>query len=212
MSSRFTRDAGEQFSPASSESVNRRRKQSGLAARPTRSHWNRILLPSGIVLFVVGVLVGAKLLAGSRGPSVAALGEAAPVQPAAHIAFGAQHEPYSSNPPTSGPHYSLPGLGPIACKTYPNEVQDEGVVHNLEHGAVWISYRDQRDQKLAMQLKAIADRYSKVVVSPRAADDSTIAVVSWGRVLKLRAFDEQKITDFIKLYLGKSPEPLGPCG
>lgn len=168
----------------------------------------------GIVLFIVLAGAGLWFLAKSNigGPSVKELGEAVKVQSAQHIPVGQAHEPYSSNPPTSGPHYAEPGAGPIPCKVYSEEVLDEGVVHNLEHGSIWITYKDKSDSVLANQLKKVAETTSKIILSPRAKNDSKIAIVSWGRILKLTTFDEQKLTDFIKLYKGKAPEPMAPCG
>ena len=63
-------------------------------------------------------------------------GTAVPTQGAQHISVGAVHAPYNSNPPTSGPHYAQPA----AWGVYGSELLDEQVIHNLEHGGVWISY------------------------------------------------------------------------
>lgn len=135
-----------------------------------------------------------------------------------HIRKGEEHVDYTTNPPSSGPHYagvnSVDGVGPIECKTYTQEVEDESVIHNLEHGVVWVSYQDINDKVLAESLKSITEDYTKVVLSPRSKNDSKIAVVSWGRVLKLEALDEQKIRDFIKLYRSSAaaPERFASCG
>ena len=135
-----------------------------------------------------------------------------------HIEKGQEHVAYTSNPPTSGPHYagvsSEEGFGPVQCKVYSEEVEDESVIHNLEHGVVWVTYKDKNDKELAAKLKEISEDYTKVTMSPRSANDSKIAVVSWGRLLKLDTFEEQKIRDFIKLYRSSeaAPERFASCG
>lgn len=128
-----------------------------------------------------------------------------------HIAVGTSHEPYNSNPPSNGPHYDTPAQ----CKIYDNEIVDESAVHSLEHGAVWITYKDKDDGALREQLiQAVKDEGSgKVLLSPRSKNETAISLVSWGRVLKLDSFDKQKISDYIKLYRNgpTTPEPLAPC-
>lgn len=130
-----------------------------------------------------------------------------------HINLNEAHAPYTSNPPTSGPHYNIEGVGPIECKFYDTEVVDEAVIHNLEHGAVWITYKN-NDAQLKSELKQIVDDNSKILVSYRPKNDSFLALAAWGRLLKLDTFDKIKLGQFIKLYKNGSdaPEPLAGCG
>ncbi len=156
------------------------------------------------------------LLANKNNDLPKELGQKIAVDPSTgqlHIKLGEQHVPYSSNPPTSGPHYNIPGYGPLECKMFEGEVVDEGAIHNLEHGAIWISYKN-NDETLKKQVKGIIDDNSKIIASYRPANDSLIAVAGWGRLLKLDSFDEKKIEQFIKLYKNGPdvPEPLAGCG
>lgn len=64
------------------------------------------------------------------------VGESLPIQGRDHIKVGANHAPYNSNPPTSGPHYEEP----VAAGVYSTEYADENLLHSLEHGYVIISY------------------------------------------------------------------------
>lgn len=122
-----------------------------------------------------------------------------------HISPGAQHDPYNSNPPTSGPHYGQPAPWGIYDEARP----DEELVHNLEHGGVWISYKDPNDRALIEQLKDIADDYSlKVIMTSRPQNDSRIAVAAWTKLLKLEEFDEDLIRAFIQGYINKGPEQV----
>ncbi|MCH7541746.1 DUF3105 domain-containing protein [Patescibacteria group bacterium] len=137
------------------------------------------------------------------------IGETITEQGREHLSQGStQHESYNSNPPTSGPHW--PNL--TQCKLYTQEVADEGVIHSLEHGAVWINYKDKDDKELVEQLTGLAEKNSsKIILSPRSSNDSNIAVVSWVKILKLESFDEQQISDFINANKNKSPEPFASC-
>src|SRR2546423_7230159 len=46
---------------------------------------------------------------------------------------------YKFYPPTSGPHYSVPGSAPVPWKTIDTMVEGQ-FVHNLEHGGIAIPY------------------------------------------------------------------------
>jgi len=116
---------------------------------------------------------------------------------------------YNSNPPTSGPHFS----SARAWGVYNTNIADEGAVHNLEHGGIWITYRPDLDPKAVSELRKIAARYPKaVLMSPRAKDDSPIAIVSWGRLMKLKTVDTPAIDLYIRTYINNSPEKLASLG
>lgn len=132
------------------------------------------------------------------------IGESIPNLGQEHIAIGASHKAYNSNPPTSGPHYAQPADWGV----YQEPLPDEELVHNLEHGGIWISYKD-IDADTKSKLEAIGKANpGSVVVTPRPANDSKIALASWTRLMKLDSSDETKILDFIKANKNKSPEPL----
>jgi hypothetical protein len=131
-------------------------------------------------------------------------GEEFPIQGRQHIPLGEAHPAYNSNPPTSGWHDARTA----DWKSYREEVADERLIHNLEHGGIWISYKDIDDETRAM-LEAFVPRFAEtVVVTPRAANDSPITLASWGRLQKLETYDEAAIEAFIRANLNKSPEPI----
>ncbi len=131
-------------------------------------------------------------------------GEEFAIQGREHIAIGAVHAPYNSNPPTSGWHYAEPA----SWGMYQTELPDEQVIHNLEHGGIWISYKD-IDADTKAKLENLAKQFpNSVIITPRASNDSKITLASWGRLEKLEAFDEAKILAFIKSNTNKSPEPI----
>ena len=122
-----------------------------------------------------------------------------------HIATDSKKPEYNSNPPTSGPHFATPASWGV----YDKELPDQQVIHNLEHGGVWITYKSDLEKEIVEKLKEIAASYkSKVIVTPRAANDSKIALASWERLLKLSSYDEEKIKDFVERMRNKGPESV----
>src|SRR3989344_932298 len=122
-----------------------------------------------------------------------------------HIAGAAPHDPYNSNPPTSGPHYEQPANWGF----YDTELPDEQVVHNLEHVGIWITYKDKDNAELKNQVKDIVDRYAiKVIATPRPGNDHAISVAAWGRLLHLDNFDRDRILDFLRAFINRGPEQV----
>src|ERR1700733_10453690 len=95
-----------------------------------------------IYIIVVGVVVGLGfwLFTASNKPKTPGEqpGQTFENQGQTHITEGStDHPTYNSNPPTSGWHWP----SPAAWGVYPNGQPDERLVHNLEHGGIWISYK-----------------------------------------------------------------------
>ena len=115
---------------------------------------------------------------------------------------GQEHVPldhkdtYNSNPPTSGSHYASPANWGV----YDYEVADKIFIHNLEHGGIWISYKPSIPAPVVNDLKKIVDKFgkSKLVMAPRAADDTDIAIAAWGRLLKLNLATSTALSDLQK--------------
>lgn len=114
------------------------------------------------------------------------------------------HTPYNSNPPTSGQHVAF--TSPWGFHT--EMVADEVLVHNLEHGGIWISYKDGNDTEAIDQLRALLPQLPrKTIVTLRPKNDTRIAVASWGRLLKLDRVDATLIRQFADANYNKAPEP-----
>ena len=120
-----------------------------------------------------------------------------------HIAGGTAGSGYKSNPPSSGPHWSNPAKNGV----YDSSLPDEQLIHNLEHGQIWISYKSDVSDEVKNKLKEIVGEDDwKVVLAPRDKNETIIALVGWGRVLKLDQLDENKVKDFIRTYRNRGPE------
>jgi hypothetical protein len=129
---------------------------------------------------------------------------------------GEPHDPYNSDPPTSGPHYEQP-----ADAGFYNEAPvDEQLVHNLEHGYVILWYNcsdratDLCDQlksqiRAAMQSAGNSPRTNtpKLIAIPRSTLAGQVALTTWGRLDVLESFDRQRILNFIRVFRDRAPEP-----
>lgn len=121
-----------------------------------------------------------------------------------HIAQNHQHV-YNSNPPTSGWHY------PQAAEwgTYREELPDETMLHNLEHGGIWISYKPDISEEMRANLEEFYKRWGrKIIVTPRSKNDIDIAVAAWTRLDKFSVseYSEERIEQFIRAHRNKGPE------
>lgn len=135
------------------------------------------------------------------------------------------HTPYSTDPPTSGPHVPFITQWGIHKSPIPKEIQ----VHNLEDGGVIIQYNcpSQSCDDLIAKLQALVTRYLEraiqeklksfqparptkyehLIVAPYPGMDTTIALTAWRRIDKLKSYDEERITRFIEAYAGIDHHP-----
>jgi hypothetical protein len=142
-------------------------------------------------------------------------GEAVTVLTSPHIQVGQPHDPYNSDPPTSGPHYEQPAEPGF----YSEAPADEALVHNLEHGYVIISYNcsklsDAQCETLKAQIREVMSRAGvssvtgtlKLIGAPRPTLATTLALTSWGRLEKLDQFNADQILRFIRAHQDNAPE------
>ena len=86
---------------------------------------------------------------------------------------------------------------------------DENLIHNLEHGHIWLSYQDETDQEAIDVLTSIQRQFPRsIIVTHRPENDARIAVAAWTRILKLDEPDEEQILAFFKRYFDKAPESI----
>lgn len=126
-----------------------------------------------------------------------------PIEGRDHVSAGTSVE-YKTNPPTSGSHVGEAKNWGV----YDKEIDDKAGVHGLEHGGIWISYKDIDDETKKVFEEIGKFNPQSVIVSPRTANDSNIAIVSWGRMMKLETADRAPIQKYIDTYKNQSPEKL----
>lgn len=138
---------------------------------------------------------------------ISEIGESFAVEGRDHIKDGERVD-YKTNPPTSGPHYEVPSNWGIID----HEIPDEAVLHSLEHGGVWVSYRPGIAPSAIEKLKEVVKKTgSKVLMAPRSKNDKDVALVSWGRSYKFDlnsdgSFDEGLVKAYIRQYINTGPE------
>jgi len=156
-------------------------------------------------LILLGLVVGGVYWASSAAETANENrpGEAVSIMSSDHIATGGEPVTYNSNPPTSGPH-----AGPAPWEFNAEEIPDINAIHNIEHGGIWISYKNIDDESIATLGEIARQNSASVIVSPRESNDSSISVASWGRLMHLDTVDENRIKEFIRQNKNRSPEPL----
>ena len=127
--------------------------------------------------------------------TAAGAGERVPVMAsAAHRPEGESID-YGAVPPTSGLHWSRWA----DCGVHDEEVPDERVVHNMEHGHVIISYN--LDPELAPVIEQLARRLegfaSFGVMRPYSKiEPGTVAMTAWGFIDRVEGVDPGRIAAF----------------
>ncbi len=162
-----------------------------------------------LAIVVVGVIGGGLIFMDSQ-PEVIRPGEE-------HEDNGVQHiSPQDSpgyngpEPPTSGDHAQ-----PVDKGVYETELPDVNTIHNLEHGYIYVSYQPDLPQEDIDKLQQLffspfsntEFSPSKVIMAPRAANESPIVLSSWLRSQLFETFDEQMMVDYYLQNVNKSPEP-----
>ena len=131
------------------------------------------------------------------------MGEKMADEGAQHVKEGESHEPYNSNPPTSGPHWA-DVAGPGIKDEF---IPDELVLHSMEHGAAVVWYREGLEQAETDKIKrAFNSASGKKIMLARKDLDVPVALTSWGYLLKLQTVDEAKIKEFIETNNDRAPE------
>jgi hypothetical protein len=144
--------------------------------------------------------------------------------PAAH-ALGHSHVPgpvtYSVVPPVGGDHNATW----MNCGVYDKPVPNEHAVHNLEHGAVWITYQPSLPKSEVSGLRAFVERQS--ILSPAGQRGSRyldltpypglpapVVASSWGFQLRLSSPTDPRLQAFVSKFRASkayTPEYGGPC-
>ena len=113
-----------------------------------------------------------------------------------------QHEPYNSNPPTSGPHVGTITQWGINKEIIPDEIQ----IHNLEDGGVIVQYNPDKlpkEEWARLEEVVMGTNRKRVIIAPRYNMDAPIVLTAWTRLMSLESIDQDKIKEFIIRYEGK---------
>src|SRR3989338_5629034 len=137
------------------DKISREEKNKKMAKKGMR--WLAFIVIAGLLVWWVYDYFNKAV---TQGPTP---GEYFQAQSRDHINRGAEHPAYNSNPPTGGWHYDQPAQSGI----YDTEFPDEQLVHNLEHGLIWIAFKPDLPAEQIDKLADIAKDYgSKIIMTP----------------------------------------------
>ncbi len=128
---------------------------------------------------------------------------------------GERPKSWNSFPPTSGPHYAVPAVYGF----YDQPLQLARVLHNLEHGGVYMLYGSQTPADTVSKLREVYDQDPRgLIVAPLPELGDKIALGAWtskhpgsaeigtGHLAKCTQVDKGAFDAFIKAFRGRGPE------
>lgn len=116
--------------------------------------------------------------------------------------------PYPQDPPVGGDHAPVW----LNCAAYDQPVPNENAVHDLEHGAVWVTYQPDLPQDQVDLLRdAASDGF--VLASPYPGLTSPVVASSWGHQIHLDSANDERLEQFIRAFRQgpDTPELGAPC-
>ncbi|ROP32300.1 uncharacterized protein DUF3105 [Couchioplanes caeruleus] len=117
---------------------------------------------------------------------------------------------YVTNPPVGGAHNS--SWQNCMGDVYPEPIANEHAVHSLEHGAVWVTYKQGLGADQVAKLQNRVEGKDYMLMSPVANLDKNVSLQAWGYQLKVDNADDDRIDQFIKdLRLNATKEPNAAC-
>jgi hypothetical protein len=129
----------------------------------------------------------------------------------------ARSKDWNTDPPTTGPHYGQT----LIYGSYSEPIDIARVLHNLEHGAVYILYGNKVPDSTVSQLQEFwADHQNGTILAPYARLGNQIALGAWvvpglpeasndrgsGVIAKCKKFDEPAFGAFFDAFQFKGPE------
>lgn len=181
-------------------------------------------------LVALAIVLGVVLLAaGGKDKDIGAIMraggcelQARPGQSAEHSAEqNATDDPkWNSDPPTSGPHYQVPAV----YGEYDSPLQIAQVVHNLEHGGMYILYGPDVPQTTVAQMRDFyGDDPRGLLLAPYTKLGDKIALGAWvvpdgaeegaegqGYLATCSAYDRNAFTTFRDEFRFTGPERFPP--
>jgi Protein of unknown function (DUF3105) len=117
---------------------------------------------------------------------------------------------YQLVPPVGGEHFPVPAT----CGFYDGDPPpDELIVHDLEHGAIWIAYALDLDAEQLRTISELVAQQAKVIATPVEGLGTPVVVSAWGRQLPLDSADDPRLVQFVEAYRNSAnaPEPGAAC-
>lgn len=103
---------------------------------------------------------------------------------------------YTESPPMGGPH--SPIWADCDGTVYPAQVANENAVHDLEHGAVWITYKPGLAAEQLDVLTKLVSGHPYTILTPYAGLKSNVSLQAWGYQLFVDSASDSRVERFIK--------------
>lgn len=133
-----------------------------------------------------------------------------------HVTTTVDFSAFTNAPSYGNHHAAVPGITPRPTGVYATEQPDEDLVHNIEHGHVWISYKPSAisaADRLALEaLVTAGGTDTGVIMTPREKNTATIVLTSLTRQLTLDSFNATTVRNFINTNRGRATEGFIPSG
>jgi hypothetical protein len=122
---------------------------------------------------------------------------------------------WNTDPPTSGPHYAVPAL----WGSYTAPVNMAQLVHNLEHGGIYILYGKDVPDSTVEQLRSFYEAHKTgAIMAPLDRLGDKFALGAWvvdgdthsGFLAKCTTFDENAASTFFRSLQFRGPERFDP--
>ena len=122
---------------------------------------------------------------------------------------------WNTDPPTSGPHYAVPAI----FGRYEDELEPARVVHNLEHGGIFILYgKEVPDSTVQQLIDFYDDHKTGTIMAPLNRLGDKFALGAWvvdgdldnGFLAKCKTYDENAVSSFFDMLQFRGPERYDP--
>jgi hypothetical protein len=113
---------------------------------------------------------------------------------------------YAESPPFGGPH--APVWADCTGTVYPDQIANENAVHDLEHGAVWITYKPGLPSDQLDVLTKLVSGKQYMLLTPYAGLKTNVSLQAWGYQLFVDSAKDSRVKTFIKdLQLNQKNTP-----
>jgi len=203
--------------------------KAGTAARagrpaPNRAQSKKIVnkrqTPWGLIIttvLIVALAVGVIFYAVNSGHKKSTANDPNKISGIVHKTFSSgNHEngviKYDDSPPFGGPH--APVWADCTGTVYPDQIASENAVHDLEHGAVWITYKPGLPADQLDVLTKLVSGQQYMLMTPYDGLKSNVSLQAWGYQLFVDSATDKRVKQFIKdlrLSQKNTPELGASC-
>jgi len=182
------------------------RAQSRKIVNQRQTPWGLIGVAVLIVVLAAGVIGYAVHVSASKQPT-----DPNKIKGIVHKVFASgDHKSapitYTESPPFGGPH--APIWADCTGTVYPSQIANENAVHDLEHGAVWITYKPGLPADQLDVLTKLVSGVPYMLMTPYEGLKTNVSLQAWGYQLFVDSAKDKRVKTFIKdLKLNQTNTP-----